>query len=162
MTLLAVMLVPSGSALAQQKPAMPARPAPNSLYTRMGGYDVIAEIVNDFIMQLGQDKAFARFGGGRSHNSLVRTKQLVILQICYLAGGPCDYIGRDTKTAHAGLGITNAEWDSSIQKFKNSLNKFKVKEREQKDFIAMIQKLKPDIVEKPKDYQPTTAAPKGR
>lgn len=157
--LLAVMLVPSGRTLAQ---IQPAKDSPDSLYHRMGGYDVIAGIVGDFIQQLGTDKAFERFGGGRSQNSLVRTKQLVIDQICNLAGGPCAYIGRDTKTTHAGLAITNAEWDSSIQKFKNSLNKFKIKEREQKDFIAMIEKLKPDVVEKPKDYKPTGATPKPR
>ncbi|HEV2350253.1 MAG TPA: group 1 truncated hemoglobin [Terriglobia bacterium] len=157
--LLAVMLVPTGRTLAQ---ILPAKESADSLYHRMGGYDVIAEIVGDFIQQLGTDKAFERFGGGRSQNSLVRTKQLVIDQICNLAGGPCAYIGRDTKTAHAGLAITNAEWDSSIQKFKNSLNKYKIKEREQKDFIAMIEKLKPDVVEKPKAYKATGATPKAK
>src|SRR5579863_961898 len=158
--MLAVMLVPSGRTLAQEK--KDTRPAPDSLYSRMGGYDVIAEVVNDFIMQLVQDKAFARFGGGRSQNSLVRTKQLVIEQICNLAGGPCDYIGRDTKTAHAGLAITNEEWDSAIKKFDNSLDKFKVKPQEHTDFIAMLQKLKPDVVEKPTDYKSKGETPKAQ
>ena len=157
---LAVMLIPSGRALAQEK--KDARPAPDSLYTRMGGYDVIAEIVNDFVAQLGQDKMFERFGGGRSHNSLVKTKQLVTEQICYLTGGPCDYIGRDTKTAHAGLAITDAEWDAGVKHFEISLDKFKIKDREKKDFIAMIQKLKGDIVEKGKDYPTQGETPKAQ
>src|SRR5690348_16249757 len=144
---LTVMLVPSGRGLAQEK-KMETRPAPDSLYSRMGGYDVIAEIVSDFLVQLGQDKTFERFGGGRSHNSLVRAKQLVIEQICNLAGGPCDYIGRDTKTAHAGLAITDAEWDAAIKHFETSLDKFKIKNREKEDFIAMHQKLKGDVVDK--------------
>ncbi len=138
----AACLVPTRQALAQDKPAKP-------LYQRMGGYDVIAGIVDDFINQLKADPAFKRFGGGRSMNSLVRTRQLVVDQICYLAGGPCVYIGRDTKTAHEGLAITDAEWDASIKMFQVSLNKFKVAAPEQQDFIAMIQKLKPDVVEKP-------------
>ena len=104
-----------------------AKPAGKTLYQRMGGYDVIAGIVDDFIAQLGKDKAFERFGGGRSHNSLVRTRQLVVDQICNLTGGPCVYIGRDMKTAHEGLAITDAEWDSSIKKFEISLDKFKVR-----------------------------------
>jgi hemoglobin len=112
---------------------------------------VLAGIVTDFIDQLGKDKAFERFGGGRSHNSLVRTKQLVTDQICNLTGGPCTYIGRDMKAAHEGLKITDAEWDSAIKKFEISLDKFKIGDAEHKEFIAMLQKLKPDIAEKP-DY----------
>lgn len=125
----------------------------NSLYKRMGGYDKIAAVVDDFIGQLGKDEAFKRFGGGRSGDSLHRTRQLVVDQICYLAGGPCVYIGRETKTAHAGLAITQEEWDLSLKHFKTALDDQKVGEAEQKDFIALIQKLHDDIVEKPKgDY----------
>lgn len=149
---LAALLV---SSLTPRGNAQEAPPAPkeNSLYKRIGGYDVIAAVVDDFIGQLGKDEAFKRFGGGRSGNSLHRTRQLVVDQICYLAGGPCVYIGRDTKTAHAGLAITEEEWDLSLKHFKTALDDQKVGDAEQKDFIALIQKLHDDIVEKPKgDY----------
>jgi hemoglobin len=151
---LAVMIVQGGRILAQQKEE---KPAGKSLYQRMGGYDVIAGIVDDFIGQLRNDHAFDRFGGGRSHSSLVRTRQLVVDQICNLTGGPCIYIGREMKAAHEGLAITDAEWDSSVKKFQVSLDKFKIGEPEQKEFIAMIQKLKPEISEKP-DYDKTKEA----
>ena len=133
-------------AVAQEAP--PA-PQPNSLYKRMGGYDVIAAVVDDFIGQLGKDEAFKRFGGGRSGDSLHRTRQLVVDQICYLAGGPCVYIGRDTKTVHAGLAITQEEWDLSIKHFQVALDDSKVAAAEQKDFMGLIQKLHDDVVEKP-------------
>ena len=158
--LLAVMLVPSGRTLAQEK--QDTKPAENSLYHRMGGYEVIVEVVDDFLVQLRQDKAFDRFGGGRSQNSLARTRQLVLDQICNLTGGPCAYIGRDMKSAHAGLAITDAEWDSAVKKFEVSLDKFKVAEQEHKEFIAMIQKLKPDVVEKGKDYPTKGETPKAQ
>ena len=154
---LAVMLVPSGRVLAQEKQD---KPAEKTLYQRMGGYDVIAGIVDDFIGQLVKDKAFDRFGGGRSQNSLVRTRQLVVDQICNLSGGPCAYIGRDMKTAHEGLKITDAEWDSAIKKFDVSLDKFKIGEGEHKEFIAMLQKLKPDVAEKPNYDKTKDATPK--
>ncbi|HET7841582.1 MAG TPA: group 1 truncated hemoglobin [Terriglobia bacterium] len=147
-TLIAAMLPLRG--FAQEAPAPPKE---NSLYKRMGGYDVIAAVVDDFIGQLAKDEAFKRFGGGRSGDSLHRTRQLVVDQICYLAGGPCAYIGRDTKTAHAGLAITQEEWDLSLKHFKTALDDQKVGDAEQKDFVALIQKLHDDIVEKPKgDY----------
>ena len=142
----ACMVLP-GRSIAQPKPE-------KTLYQRMGGYDVIAGIVDDFIGQLRTDPAFARFGGGRSMDSLKRTRQLVVDQLCNLTGGPCIYIGRDTKAAHAGLKITDAEWDSSIDKFKNSLNKYKVGEQEQQDFLGVLAKLKSDIVEAPQAEKP--------
>lgn len=149
--LLVTILVPVGRSFAQGKQD---KPAAKSLYQRMGGYDVIAGVVDDFINQLKADPAFKRFGGGRAMDSLKRTRQLVVDQICMLAGGPCIYIGRDMKTAHAGLQITDKEWDLSINMFKNSLDKFKVQGREKQEFIAMLQKLKPDIAEKPKYETP--------
>lgn len=146
----AVILAPSHHALAQDQQPPPKE---KTLYQRMGGYDVIAGLVEDFVHQLGEDPAFKRFGGGRGMDSLHRTRQLVVDQLCNLAGGPCVYIGRDNKTAHAGLAITQEEWDSSMKKWKASLDKFKIAEPEQKDFLAMIEKTRPDIVEKPKgDY----------
>jgi hemoglobin len=138
------LLVPTGRSFAQDKPT-------KTLYQRLGGYDVVAGIVDDFIAQLRDDPAFARFGGGRSLSSLTRTRQLVVDQICFLSGGPCIYIGREMKAAHEGLKITDAEWESSIKKFKVSLDKFKIGAPEQQEFLAMIEKTRPDIVEKPKD-----------
>lgn len=154
--LTAIMLISAGHGFAQDKPAVPKE---KTLYYRLGGYDVIAGLVDDFIGQLGKDEAFKRFGGGRSTGSLHRTRQLVVDQICWLADGPCVYIGRETKPAHEGLAITQEEWDSSMKKWKISLDKFKVAEPEQKEFLALIEKLRKDIVEPPKDEKAKEAAP---
>jgi hemoglobin len=32
--------------------------------------------------------------------------------LCQVTGGPCVYKGRGMKTAHKGLGITQADWDN--------------------------------------------------
>ena len=134
----------SVAAAAQDKPA-----APPSLYHRIGGYDVIAGVVDDFLGQLGADPAFKRFGQGRSTNTLGKGRQLIVDQICQLSGGPCSYIGREMKPSHAGLAITDAEWESAGKKMMASLQKLKVGEADQKEFMAMIDKLKVDIVEPP-------------
>jgi hemoglobin len=120
-----------------------------TLYQRMGGYDVLAGIVDDFLTQLGKDPAFNRFGGGRSEGSLKRTRQIIVDQFCALTGGPCSYIGRDMKSAHHGLKITRAEWDSAIKKLELSLDKFKVNGKDKEEFVAMIQKVRDEIVEAP-------------
>lgn len=146
--LVLALVVPVVGAVAEEMPAA------KTLYHRMGGYDVIAGVVDDLLSQLKADPAFDRFGGGRSQGSLMRTRQLIVDQICSLAGGPCVYFGRDMKPSHEGLKITEAEWESMIDKFKVSLEKFKVAAPEQKEFIALIEKFRSDIVEKPQEEKP--------
>ena len=146
--LVMALVIPAGRSFAQDKSD---KPAARSLYQRMGGYDVIAGVMDDIISQMRTDPAFERFGGGRSRDSAARARQLVVDLVCSLAGGPCTYIGRDMKTAHAGLKITDAEWDSMLKKFKVSLEKFKIAAPEQREFLAMIEGLRAAIVENPKE-----------
>lgn len=150
--LLAVGLVASGRSFAQDKndKGKDAAPKGPSLYQRMGGYDVISAVVDDFIDQLRKDTAFDRFGHGRAQDSSQRTKQLVKEFICWKTDGPCAYIGRDMAPAHQGLEITVKEWETSTKMLQASLEKFKVPEKEQKEFMALVDKLRDDIVEKPK------------
>ena len=118
-----------------------------SLYQRLGGYDAIAAVTDDFIGRLAADEELGRFLIGLSTDSKLRLRQLVVDQICEVAGGPCIYTGRDMKTAHAGLGITEAEWDRAVQHLVDTLDKFMVPEREKNELLAAVSTLKDDIVE---------------
>jgi hemoglobin len=119
-----------------------------TLYQRIGGYDAIAAVVDDFVMQLASDPSIGVMFKGHSEDSMKKIRQHVIDFICAAAGGPCLYSGRDMKTTHKGLGITEAQWNTSVQYLKNTLNKFKVPEQEQNDLFAAVSSIKNDIVEK--------------
>ncbi len=119
-----------------------------SLYKRLGGYDAIAAVTDDFIARLAADKQLSRFLVGMSADSQKRLRQLVVDQLCMATGGPCIYIGRPMKTAHAGLGITESDWQLTVKHLVESLDKFKVPEKEKNEFLALASSLKPDIVEK--------------
>ena len=71
-----------------------------SLYARLGGYDAIAAVVDEFITRLATDKQFERFFTGFSDDSKKRLRQHILDQFCVAAGGPCVYMGRDMKTTH--------------------------------------------------------------
>src|ERR1700687_3779024 len=85
-----------------------------SLYERLGRYDGIAKIADQYLKGVRTDPQFARFSG-RGTDSLTRARQLLKDQWCSLTGGPCVYIGRDMQTAHGGLGITDADWSLSMK-----------------------------------------------
>ncbi len=109
---------------------------------------MIAAVIDEFLRGFGSDPRLARFGGGRSLDSRQRTRQLIVDQICSLAGGPCVYSGRDMKTSHAGLGITEAEWQVNLQHASAALERFGVAARERGKFLAIFQRYKGEIVEK--------------
>jgi hemoglobin len=121
----------------------------DSLYKRLGGYDALAAVTDEFITRLATDKTVGRFFVGASNNSKMRIRQLVVDQLCAATGGPCVYIGRDMKTAHKGLGITEEDWNISIKHLVATLTKFKVPENLQKEVAGALSGLKADIVEKP-------------
>jgi len=127
--------------------AQTAAPQP-SLYKRLGGYDAIAAVTDDFIGRLATDKQLARFFAGHSEDSLKKIRQHVVDQLCAATGGPCVYTGRDMKTSHKGMGITEADWNASVGHLVATLDKFKVPEREKKEVLGAVSALKKDIVEK--------------
>lgn len=119
-----------------------------SLYERLGGYNAVAAVVDDFVGRLIQDPQFARFFVGHSIDSKKRIRQHIVDQFCAAAGGPCIYTGRDMKTTHQGLGITEDEWNAAAKHLVASLDKFKVPQKEKDDLLAFVSSVKKDIVEK--------------
>ena len=122
---------------------------PPTLYKRLGGYDAIAAVTDEFIGRLSTDVQFKVFFVGHSTDSLKKIRQNVIDQLCAATGGPCVYVGRDMKTSHAGLGITEKDWDASVKHLVATLDKFNVPAKEREEVLAAVGGLKKDIVEKP-------------
>lgn len=119
-----------------------------SLYERLGGYDAIAAVSDDFIERLAKGKRLGRFVVGLSDDSKKKLRQHLVDFLCNATGGPCLYLGRDMKTAHTGLGIDEADWQEGIDALNATLEKFKVPEKEKNEVLAAVGNLKKDIVEK--------------
>jgi hemoglobin len=117
-----------------------------SLYERLGGQQVIAGITDDFVAGVLADRQLARFFPGPIHPGL---RERVIELLCQITGGPCEYRGRDMKTAHSGLGITRADWDLAVDLFTRALDSRRVAPAEQAEFLKIIQNMKDTIVEVP-------------
>lgn len=120
-----------------------------TLYKRLGGYDALAAVTDDFLGRLATDQQFGKFFVGHSADSIRRIRQLIVDQLCAATGGPCVYTGRDMKSAHAGLGITGKDWDESVTLLIATLDKFSVPAKEKDEVLGAIGALKKDIVDKP-------------
>jgi len=118
----------------------------NTLYTRLGGYDAIAAVVDNLLPRLMSDQRLG-FWAHRGEDGLKREKQLLIDFLCYSAGGPLFYTGRDMKTSHKGMRINQDDWSAFLGHLKATLDEFQVPVAEKETVIAFVQSTKPDIVE---------------
>lgn len=126
----------------------PAPAAARTLYQRLGGYDAIAAVIDEFIKRMATDPKMARFFGGLSQDSAGKLRQHIVNQVCAAAGGPCIYTGRDMKTSHKGLGITEDEWNIGANHLVAALDTFHVPAAEKNDLLNIVASVKGDIVEK--------------
>ena len=118
-----------------------------TLYQRLGGYDAISAVANDLLPRLQADARLARFWQNRGEDGLKREKQLLIDFLCSSAGGPMYYTGRDMKTSHKGMKISEADWSAFLGHLHATLEAFQVPQSERDDVVAFVQSTKADIVE---------------
>ena len=126
-----------------------AAPASATLYARLGGIDALAAVVDDFLGREMQDTRIEPFFRGLEQKDMRRTRQHLVDLLCNATGGPCYYPGRDMKSVHAQFEITPEVWNAFTGHFNETLAKFKVGERERNEVAAIVQSLRPDIVNKP-------------
>ena len=118
-----------------------------SLYERLGGYDAISAVVDDFASKLFADPIVGRRFFGMSDDSRAGFRQKNKNLVCKVTGGPCKVISRSAAVTHGGLGIKASEFDIVVNHLVDTLNKFQVPKKEQKELLTIIGTLRPDIVE---------------
>ena len=118
-----------------------------TLYERLGGYDAISAVVGDLLPRLRGDPLLAHFWQHRPEDSLKRSKQLLIDFLCSSAGGPTYYTGRDMKTSHKGMRISESNWSTFMGHLNATLEAFKISQAERDDLVAFVQSTKTDMVE---------------
>ncbi|HKS07837.1 MAG TPA: group 1 truncated hemoglobin [Gemmatimonadaceae bacterium] len=121
--------------------------APN-LYKRLGGYDALAAVTDEFLGRVKADTALAPFFLGIEKPALDRLRQMVVDQLCAATGGPCVYVGKTMKESHATLDITNAIFDRFVGHIRATLVRFAVPSREQNELLGALAGMRAEIVTK--------------
>ena len=93
--------------------------------------------INRFFTRVASDTAAMR-----------EFKQKLVDQICQGSGGPCTYTGKDMKTAHTGMGLTNADFDALVEHLVKALDSAGVPQKEKDELLAILGPMRTDIVEK--------------
>jgi len=127
-----------------------AQAADRTLYERLGGKGAIAAVVDEFVGRVAEDGRINSFFAATAADPqrLTSFKAKLVDQICQASGGPCQYKGKDMKTAHAGMGISGAQVDALVEDLVGALDKFNVAPGDKNTLLGVLGPMKRDIVEK--------------
>lgn len=117
-----------------------------SLYDRLGGKAAISAVVDQFVANVAQDQ---RINGRFATTDIPKLKRHLVDQVCTASGGPCTYAGRDMKTTHAGMKISNADFAALVEDLVKALKTFNVPEADKNELLGLLGPMKNDIVEVP-------------
>ncbi len=118
-----------------------------TLYERLGGYDAIAAVTKDLMIRIKADSQLGRYYKYRGDDGIQREEQLLVDFLCSSAGGPMYYTGRDMKTLHKGMKLSESDWSALLEHLNATLEAFEVPQAERDDVVAFIQSTKTYIVE---------------
>jgi hemoglobin len=124
--------------------------AETSLYDNLGGKKAISAVVDDFVARVAADKRINAFFAATAADPkrLAAFKSKLVDQICQASGGPCQYTGRTMKAAHAGMGISRADFGALVSDLTAALDKFHVSAKDKDTLLGVLGPMQSDIVEK--------------
>lgn len=113
-----------------------------SLFNRIGGLQVLTQIVDEFVDKVTTAPSTKRSFDGINRKTL---KGTVVAHLCKLTGGSCVYEGETMLNAHRDSKITEAEFDAFVSMFRDTLNKY-LNTREKNELLKILAPMKRDIV----------------
>ncbi len=124
-------------------PVLAGDAADASLYERLGGWDNIERIVTRTIdLHLENDK-ISHFFAPVDRESL---EGHVVAFFAAGTGGPAKYAGRDMGTAHAGMEMTDADFDAAVADVLRACKDNGVGETEVAEVKAILESLRPAVM----------------
>lgn len=115
-----------------------------TLFDRLGGAEGVGSIVDDVIARhLANPVVQTRF---ENIEDLAHARQMAYEFFAAGAGGPVPYTGRDMRTAHRGMNISEQEYLAVMDDIMAALAARHIDEATQKDVLAILYSLKGEII----------------
>jgi len=91
---------------------------------------------------LEDERINAQFAG----TDLVNLNDRLVEQFCVELGGPCTYTGRTMAESHAGLGITEADFNALVEALMDAMDARGIPRGAQNRLLARLAPMHGDIV----------------
>ena len=114
-----------------------------SLYTRLGSWDGIHQIVTDTIANHQKNPAIAHYFAEVDADKLAAH---VTAFFAAGTGGPNKYEGRDMTSAHADMGLSNDDFDKAVADVLLALDKNGIGDAEKEEVSAILESLRSAVM----------------
>ena len=119
--------------------------ADDDLYVAFGEKAGLASLMDDFVQRLVVDSRTKPFF---EHADLENLKTQLTDQLCAIAGGPCQYTGRDMKAAHEGMGVKTSHFNALVEVLQQSMDAKQIPFTVQNRMLARLAPMHRDIITK--------------
>ncbi|MEQ6885356.1 group 1 truncated hemoglobin [Salicola sp. Rm-C-2C1-2] len=129
-----------------------AQESSSDVYQALGERSGIETIVKDLLGRIANDERlaaqFKSIDVRRFHRNLSD-------QLCQLSGGPCRYGGDDMRSIHAGIGVTDTQFNALAEQLVRAMEEEGVPTWAQNRLLERLVPLHEDIVDVPAEAAPT-------
>jgi hemoglobin len=129
--------------------AAPDQPQPReravsvSLYQQLGELAGITRIVEEMLMNIAEDQRIAHYF---AETDIDRLNEKLIEQICVESGGPCTYTGDSMADSHAGMGVTEGDFNALVENLLKAMETQNIPTTAQNGLIARLAPMRGEII----------------
>ncbi|MBN9522662.1 group 1 truncated hemoglobin [bacterium] len=122
-----------------------------ALWDRLGGEKVVRPMVKDFVIAAAADPKVNITRNGKyklDEKGVAKLEQSLLEYISATTGGPLKYSGKDMTTVHAGMKITDDEFNAMLRNIHDVMKKHNVANLERLDLLELVGDTRKQIVGK--------------
>ena len=139
---LCVLLIAACANLTEADKSSTVKLQNGSLFERIGGLPVLTKIVDESINEIANSPRTKR---SFADIKLAPLKESIVLQLCKITDGGCNYEGETMLNSHRDAKISEAEFDAFVDMFRNTLTRH-LPTREKNELLKILAPMKRDIV----------------
>lgn len=114
-----------------------------AMWAAFHGQAGVARIVDDLVDRSIADRRIADIFKGQD---MARLRRTLREQFCYILNGGCGYTGRTMHTAHADLGIQDADMGALVENLQAAMRREHVSFSAQNRFLAKLAPMRSTVV----------------
>ena len=123
--------------------ACSAVPDEDNLYLALGGEQAVAVIVENFILEIaGDERIIDHF----EVSNVQRFRVMMNEHLCMVADGPCEYTGDSMIDTHAGMGVTEGDFNAIVENMMAAMNKAGIPLGPQNRLLARLATFRGEII----------------
>jgi hemoglobin len=130
--------------------AAPEQPLPGTraaattnLYQQLGELPGITRIVEEMLINIAEDQRIVHYF---VDSDIDRLNEKLIEQLCVESGGPCTYTGDSMADSHAGMGVTEGDFNALVENLLMAMEAQGVPTAAQNRLIARLAPMRGDII----------------